>query len=316
MIKAEEMIGKKYGRLTVLGIAPKPNHIKSRVKYLYCKCDCGKSDLIINSSDIKTGHILSCGCLRSETGKSKYHDLTGKTFGNLIVLYRNKDRITSGGLNVRNWHCVCKCDNHTEIDADANNLVNGHIKSCGCLKGKRLIESKNKFEIINDYVKATDNNNRVFYFDLKDLDLVKKYYWEVEKRDGYVSASLPNSKIRIRLHKYLNNNKFCDHIDTNKKYDNRSCNLRVVDSQKEFFKLNNLNHKVRKDNKSGYTGVRFNNQRNKWEATITKDKKHIYLGSFKNKQDAINARLEGENKYFKEYGYHNSQRIAEQNKIE
>jgi len=310
------MIGKKYGRLTVLGIAPKPEHIKSRTKYVYCKCDCGNPEVLsINSTYLKNGHTLSCGCLRSETSKSKAYDLTGKTFGKLTVLYRNKNRITKGGFNQVNWHCICSCDNHTETDVDAGNLLSGHIKSCGCLKGKRINRSFNNFEIIDNYVKATDNSGKYFYFDLEYLELVKKYYWFVEKRDGYVLTSDLDGKKITRLHQFLFKNKYCDHIDTNKKYDNRKCNLRFIDTREEFFKLNNLNHKLRKDNKSGFTGVNFDNKRGKWVATIRKDGHNHHLGSFNNKDDAIKARLIGEDKYFGEFGYHNSQAIAEQIKI-
>lgn len=51
-------------------------------------------------------------------------------------------------------------------------------------------------------------------------------------------------------------------------------------------------------NTSGTTGVYFKKERQKWVAKIEFQKEIHYLGSFKNKQDAINARKEAEEKYF------------------
>ena len=51
-------------------------------------------------------------------------------------------------------------------------------------------------------------------------------------------------------------------------------------------------------NKSGFIGVYFDKDRNKWVAFITIDYKQIKLGRFVEKEDAIKARLEAEFKYF------------------
>lgn len=63
----------------------------------------------------------------------------------------------------------------------------------------------------------------------------------------------------------------------------------------------NLNIKLRSNNISGYTGVGFHKETNKWRAYIQKDNKFITLGLFENKKDAIKARKEAENKYFGEF---------------
>lgn len=78
-----------------------------------------------------------------------------------------------------------------------------------------------------------------------------------------------------------------DHIN-GKITDNRIVNLRDVDRTG-----NNRNFKLNKNNKTGKMGVKFDNRRDRWIARI--GKKH--LGSFKLKQDAINAREVAERKY-------------------
>ena len=53
--------------------------------------------------------------------------------------------------------------------------------------------------------------------------------------------------------------------------------------------------------KSGVFGVVWNKQRKRWEAYITFQQVDHYLGSYKTKQGAIEARIEGEKKYFDPY---------------
>lgn len=54
-------------------------------------------------------------------------DLTGRRFGKLTVL----ERVGFKSHNTQ-WLCVCDCGNTTV--AGRGNLLNGHTKSCGCLK--------------------------------------------------------------------------------------------------------------------------------------------------------------------------------------
>lgn len=53
--------------------------------------------------------------------------------------------------------------------------------------------------------------------------------------------------------------------------------------------------------KSGVSGATYNKKRKHWEAYITFQQIDHYLGSYKTKQGAIEARIEGEKKYFDSY---------------
>ena len=55
-------------------------------------------------------------------------DLTNKIFGQLTVLYQLEERNNQKVM----WHCKCVCGK--ECDVMASYLVNGHTKSCGCLR--------------------------------------------------------------------------------------------------------------------------------------------------------------------------------------
>jgi hypothetical protein len=97
----------------------------------------------------------------------------------------------------------------------------------------------------------------------------------------YVYGSFPNGNI--------------DHKNGNRS-DNRICNLRVVDQSQ-----NTANSKLSKANTSGFKGVTFRKDTNKWAASIWLNYKRISLGSFKNKEDAAMAYDSAANMYFKEF---------------
>lgn len=92
--------------------------------YYNCKCSCGK-EFIAREKELENKVITSCG--HDKIIKLK-DDLTGKEFGNLIVLgysFSNKD-------NCSYYVCKCKlCGNKTIVRRDA--LIKGKTNSCGCL---------------------------------------------------------------------------------------------------------------------------------------------------------------------------------------
>ena len=62
--KAEDLTGKRFGRLTVL---KRVGTIERRPIWR-CRCDCGrKTD--VRSSDLKSGNTKSCGCLGNHFAK-------------------------------------------------------------------------------------------------------------------------------------------------------------------------------------------------------------------------------------------------------
>ena len=113
------MVGKKYGRLTVIGVDEKDK--------LICRCDCGNTKSIY-ASNIKSGRTRSCGCLWKENLQSFKHDLKGQQFGKLVVL--EETGIRKDGCIV--WKCLCDCGNIHFVNSKV--LLRGEVKSCGCLR--------------------------------------------------------------------------------------------------------------------------------------------------------------------------------------
>lgn len=69
MAKFENLIGLKFGKLTVIGRAPNSKQGKAR---WICRCDCGKikSNPVL-SYDLKSLKISSCGCKYFESNKCR-----------------------------------------------------------------------------------------------------------------------------------------------------------------------------------------------------------------------------------------------------
>ncbi len=140
------------------------------------------------------------------------------------------------------------------------------------------------------------NTGREFYFDMNDYDKIKDYCWSECKSKNYsrVRAYDKDTKKTIFVH-YITADRYYDHIDRNP-FNNRKYNLR-----KATLSENNRNHNLRRNNKYGITGIYWYESRSKWSAYIEVNSKRKHLGYFKEKEDAIKARLESEAKYFGEF---------------
>ena len=116
---SKNIIGKKYGLLTVVSFyGYNPNYKRKEEAYL-CKCDCGNTT-IANKNALLKGEKKSCGCIR---GKNNYVNLTGKKFGKLTVIERLPNK---KGHVV--YKCVCECGKY--INAKAEDLKSGIATDC------------------------------------------------------------------------------------------------------------------------------------------------------------------------------------------
>lgn len=105
-------------------------------------------------------------------------DLTGKSFGRLIVKERIENRVTSGGNSVVMWRCVCSCGNDTRVSS--NSLRCGKVKSCGCLSKEMAIEKGRLNRIHGGYSSLSSFSERVKFQALSNIR-------ERAKRRGYES---------------------------------------------------------------------------------------------------------------------------------
>lgn len=247
--------------------------------------------------------------------KSELKDLTGLTFGNLVVLKRADDYIyKSTGKKSPQWLCLCKCGKKKIIMG--RNLKSGSTKSCGCLAREishRVHKKANNYENVgNNITKVFFNNcdNDYFLCDSEDWNKISNITW-MKDSSGYVYGVINGQN--IRLHRYImkvdNEKDEIDHIDGNP-LNNIKSNLRVCSKDK-----NSMNQKISSKNKSGHVGIYFDKNRGKWCATINANKKNIYLGRYDSFSEAVKAREQAEEKYHGEYATKNS-RNGKYEKIE
>lgn len=90
----EDLTGRRFGRLIVIGLDPKPRH--GRVSYWFVRCDC-KAVASVYGGSLRAGTTRSCGCLHRE----------------LVVVRNSKHGATSGGqisLTYRSWESmIARC---------------------------------------------------------------------------------------------------------------------------------------------------------------------------------------------------------------
>lgn len=231
----------------------------------------------------------------------------GKKFGRLTVLdvYIKKNE---NGKEYFYYHCQCECGKNK--DTCSSNILSEKTQSCGCYRNEQLRKANyigNKYEFKDGYVIGYTTNNEKFYIDEDDLEKIKPYTWSLNT-GGYLHAN--NKRNFIRMHRFIlglteyDGNNMVDHINHNRT-DNRKSNLRIVDSAQ-----NSHNSSISSINTSGVTGVSWDNSFQKWTARIKSEGKYKFLGYFENFNDAVKARKEAEEKYYKEYSYDNSMKIS------
>lgn len=89
-----DMIGEKFGKLTVLEEVPKQGR---RIRYK-CRCECGNITTVIGE-DLRSGHTKSCGCL-----KSKGEDLISQLLRNNNILFETEKTFDNCRFPDTNYH--------------------------------------------------------------------------------------------------------------------------------------------------------------------------------------------------------------------
>ena len=293
MGQVEDLTNQKFNRLKVV---KRVENDKYHNAVWECICDCGNITNVV-ASHLRRGLVKSCGCLHIETarkqGLAALKNILGQTFGRLTV-------VAKGGKNKwkeQIWLCDCECGTKG-IEVDGSNLRGGNTKSCGCLRKeitRERTKRNNTYDLSGECGIGYDTRGNKFLFDIDQYDLVKLHYWS--QHNGYFFARIDGE--RTRLHRFILNtvdDKYeVDHINQIT-YDNRKENLRLVTHQQ-----NNWNTGLRCTNTSGYKGVYWSKQRNKWFAKIVVDGKQIHIGFYSNIKEAAKARQKASEKYFGEY---------------
>ena len=269
-----DLKNKRFGRLTVLGEYISFTNTRKRTERKWlCRCDCGTEKYILERS-LLYGNTKSCGCAsRENSRKANAHELSGKTFGELEVMYIAADhpKDARGGIW---WHCRCSCGN--EIDVLGTLLATGRKTHCGCKANPQ-------------YYSADITGQRIgrltAMYPLDERDAKGAVMWRCKCECGneveYSYNVLMYSEIRsCGCWKRERESKLGDLI------------TRVDGTSIDMIK----SKKLPADNTSGVKGVYF--QKGKWIAKIVFQQKQYHLGRYDNIEEAAQARKEAEELLF------------------
>lgn len=172
------------------------------------------------------------------------------------------------------YHCTCECGKQRDVYGSA--LNRGVSKSCGCKarvgKGKdRIGERYGSLLVIGTEV----INNRTHWICKCDCgNRVSLLGTTLEARTSCGCRMHFKSAIVQALDKHLQDGTYIPGLKRTK---------------------------LNSNNSSGYTGVGYRPERGKWRASIRFRRKSISLGHYDTKEEAIEARKEGELKFFGKY---------------
>lgn len=270
-----DLTNQKFGRLTAKEIVG-----KNRQGYLWrCECECG-GEKVVPSAYLRNGHTTSCGCINRE--RKEALDITGKRWGRLVAIKhvgytekKNGERMMKQSV----WLWQCDCGNTKEIPA--TEVKHGGTRSCGC-KATEHITNLRKEDITGQQfgrltaICPTD--------DRTDTGSV---VWELHCECGNTVYKTVNELKTGRVLScgclYDESRKDC--TSYRKDFVDSTCLSSIVASKTPSSR-----------NTSGHTGVYLDKRSQMWIAYINYKKKRYHLGSFKDINDAIRARKEGEAK--------------------
>lgn len=265
MAQRQDLTGRRFGKLTVLG---KTGKTEDRYTVWHCRCDCGR-EIDVNTKKLTRGTITNCGCIPKKNAKNGtiLEDLTGQVFGSLTVLSRAENRGKRAS-----WNCRCSCGNEKIVTAQ--NLKSGRTKSCGCRRYHR--------EGCHEDLTGKRFGKLTVLYPAGKIDEESAMGWHCRCDCGQ-ETDISERKLLYGISKSCG----CLRQET---WDNIPNQLHRIDGTcVEILEK----RKYRKDNTSGFRGV-YKKKEGSYRVTIGFKRKHFYVGTFKEYQDAVEARLQAE----------------------
>ena len=164
-----------------------------------------------------------------------------------------------------------------EFEALLSKVKGGDTRSCGCLKGKASIshglESNRFYNTWHAMVTRCNNPKDKGYKNYGGRGITVCEEWlDIKNFVVWAEQTHPNiSGVSL------------DRIDNDKGYSPDNCRWANKTTQA-------INQRIKKNNTSGYVGVRYHSRDGVWTAYISVNNTRKYIGSHKTKEEAVLAR--------------------------
>jgi len=267
-----DLTNQKFGRLTAKEIV---RTVPGKGNIWRCECECG-GEKEVPAAYLRNGHTRSCGCLNKE--REERLDITGQRWGRLtaVRLVRYED-IEGTGKRRAIW--LFRCDCGTEKEIPATQVKHSRTRSCGCLANEHITN-----------LRKGDITGQVFgrltaIRPTEERDSNGSVVWELSCECGNTTYKTINT---LKSGKVLSCG--CKYRET------RSETVKYRRDMVAGTSVSNIvvSKRLRSNNTSGHTGVGLDKKTGKWYAFINFQGKHYFLGSYKEKVKAIDARRRAE----------------------
>lgn len=162
---SKDLVGKRFGKLTVLEALPETNKFNRKV--YKCRCDCGKETYVVSSS-LTTKHTSSCGCL-----VSYYNSYIANWLKEEKIEYKSEYRICIDNRQYRFDFYLPKYNLFIEYDGSQHYIPTRFFGTNNSKNKELLLKTQERDRIKNQYCKENNINLlRIPYWESKNIKTI------------------------------------------------------------------------------------------------------------------------------------------------
>lgn len=175
------LIGNKYGKLTVIEMLDVNKHHKQLCK---CLCECGKETIVVASSLI-SNHTLSCGCLISY-----YNRFIDNYLNEINIRHQSEYPIIYNNTRYRFDFYLPDYNTFIEYDGSQHYELSHYYKDNIEKNKKVLYNTQKRDKIKNQYCKENNINLlRIPYWENKNIKTIINNYLQRLNEKGFTFNS-------------------------------------------------------------------------------------------------------------------------------
>lgn len=176
--ETKNLVGQRFGKLTVIELLEESNKFKRR--QYRCKCDCG-NEIITSSICLIGGHTKSCGCLNSY-----YNMYIDQFLTNNNINHTSEYPVKIDGVRYRFDFYLPDYNLFIEYDGEQHYIVPRYYGNNVEANEQTLRKTQEHDKIKNQYCKDNKINLlRIPYWDQKNIDsIINSHLQRLNEKDS------------------------------------------------------------------------------------------------------------------------------------